>query len=375
MRIAINARLLLPGKLDGIGWFTYETCRRLVAQHPDVEFHFLFDRIPPQGFIGGPNVRLHRVFPPARRPFLFRVWMNRSIPILLRRIQADLFLSPDGLGSKRCPCAQLVVIHDINFERYPGDLPPSYARYLREVTRHTVQKTNARLATVSEFSRREICEVYAASPERIDVIPNAAGEQYRPLSDAEKQCTRERWTKGEPYFAFISSIHPRKNLTRLLAAFDQFAEETGHPHRLVVVGSTFWMFDQVTAALGKMRHRDRVIFAGRLAREDLAMVTGAAEALAFMSYYEGFGIPVLEAFRAGVPVLTSLGTAMEEVAGGAALLADPFDVADITRGLRELADNQQLRVRLIAAGSARERNFSWDHSADLLWNSIQRSLS
>jgi len=373
MRIAINSRLLIPGNLDGIGWFIYECICRLIAEHPEVEFHLLFDRKAPVGWISGKNVFLHRLLPPARRPFLFAWWLDYSIPRKLRQIGADLFISPDGLGSLRSHCPQLVVIHDINFERYPADLPQNYSRYLRASTRRLVKKAT-RLATVSAFSQKEIAEVYQLNSHEIDVIPNGVSEKYIPLSAQEKQEARDEFAGGDPYFIFISSIHPRKNLSRLLLAFDSFKEKQKSPFKLLIVGSEFWKNEHMRETQSSLCHKEDVIFTGRLDGERLLRALGGAHALAYISYYEGFGIPVVEAFRSGVPVLSSRSTAMEEVAGGAALLINPFSTNDVADGLFQLANDDTLCRQLIRKGLERATHFSWEKTAHLLWESALRTL-
>lgn len=373
MRIAINARLLIPGKLDGIGWFTWETCTRIFRDHPEVQFHLLFDRKPPEEFRAFSNVICHYTLPPARRPWLFHLWLEYTIPWMLKRIKADLFVSPDGLGTLAGTCPQLAVIHDINFVRHPGDLPAAYSRYYNTLTARLVHHAT-RLATVSAFSRDEIVREYGLSEEGIDIIPNAASDRFKPVSEEQANRVRERWTSGAPYFVFVGSIHPRKNIPRLLWAFDAFLQKHGTPHRLLIAGATFWMFEHIQHALKAMQHADRVVFTGRLSGEELPEIVASSEGMAFLSYYEGFGIPVLEAFRSGVPVLTSKGTAMEEVAAGAALLADPYSTEEIAEGLASLAFDQERRTQLVQKGHQRQAEFSWDQSADLLWQSILRAM-
>ena len=131
IHIAVNTRLLLPGKLDGIGWFTYHTLQKITADHPEVSFTFLFDRPWSQEFIFGKNVHPAALFPQARHPFLYYWWFQYSVPSALRKLNADLFLSPDGYLSLRTDVPQLAVIHDLNFEHYPGDLPALTSRYYR----------------------------------------------------------------------------------------------------------------------------------------------------------------------------------------------------------------------------------------------------
>jgi glycosyltransferase involved in cell wall biosynthesis len=374
MRIAVNARLLIPGRLDGIGWFTFETVRRIARAHPEIEIHLLFDRPVPDALNMGPNVVSHYVLPPARRPVLFRWWLNYSIPFMLKKLKIDLFLSPDGLGSVRSPCPQLVVIHDVNFEEYPEDLPASYSNYLRKTTRQITQKAD-RIATVSEFSRDQIARFYPVTKGRIDVIHNGVNEIFHPLSADKIDSARKKYSSGFPYFIFISSIHPRKNLPRLLQAYDNFRRKSSTPYRLLVVGTSFWMEDQYKAIHRKMRYPEDVIFTGRLEASELAYALGGATGLAYVSYYEGFGLPLLEAFRSGVPVIASTAPALQEVAGDAAIYADPFSTESITQCLARIAADESLRKTLIQKGHSRVNGFSWDRCALLLWESIEKTMA
>ena len=142
MKIAVNTRLLLKDRMDGIGWFTYETMKRIVQQHPEHEFHFLFDRKPDDEFIFSSNVIPHVVWPQARHSLLMKWWYNYSIPPRLRKIGAEIFISPDAQCSLRTDVPQLVVIHDINFEHYPDDIPAHYSKYLRKFSPRFAQKAN-----------------------------------------------------------------------------------------------------------------------------------------------------------------------------------------------------------------------------------------
>lgn len=374
MRIVVNTRLLLANKLEGIGWFTHETLSRIVRAHPEHAFLFLFDRPYADRFIYAPNVQGVVMGPPTRHPLLYRLWFDLLLPRRLKALGADAFISPDGFIALKSNVPTLAVLHDINFEHYPEDLPRAYARYYRRYFPRFARHAT-RLATVSEYSQRDIAGTYGVDEDRIDVVYNGVGEVFRPLTDAERTAARSRYTGGHPYFTCIGSLNPRKNIARLLLAFDELL--TRHPSdlRLLIVGERMWWDERMKEAWEQMRHKDRVVFTGRLDQERLHHALGAAIGLAFVSYFEGFGIPVAEAMRCGVPVVAADATSVPEVAGDAAHYCDPFSVAGIARALYDVWSDPVLRERLGAAGIRRSQRFTWDRSADDLWSAFERMLA
>ena len=179
MRIAVNTRLLLPGKLDGIGWFSYHTLSRITKAHSDIEFLFLFDRPWTEEFVFADNVTPVAIFPQARHPFLYYLWFEYAIPIALEKHKADLFLSPDGYLSLSTTTPQVGVIHDLNFEHYPADLPFLTRKYYRNYFPRFARMAK-RLATVSEFSKQDIVQQYKVDPSKIDVVFNGVDERFVP---------------------------------------------------------------------------------------------------------------------------------------------------------------------------------------------------
>jgi glycosyltransferase involved in cell wall biosynthesis len=374
MKIAVNTRLLLRGKLDGIGWFTHEIMKRIVLSHPEHEFHFLFDRPFSDEFIFAPNVQGHVVGPQARHPWLFRVWYNWMVPRKLKQLGVDVFISPDMMLSLRATCKQIVVLHDLNFEHYPEDLPSHISRYLRSQTPLFAQRA-ASIITVSEYSKRDIQQQYGTPASKIEVVYNAPQDCYRVIDAGLKQRVMDEYTQGKPYFVFISSIHPRKNLQRLLLAYDAFRSQTGSDVKLVAVGRRFWKNEVLDETLRAMKYREDVIFTGHLERDSLRDVLAAARALVYVSYFEGFGVPIVEAFRSGVPVITSNVTSMPEVAGDAALLVNPFSIEDMSAAMDRIFCDEDLRASLIQRGISRASLFNWDESASRFWKIIERTVS
>ena len=372
MKIAVNTRLLLKDKLEGIGWVACETLSRIVKAHPDDEFYFLFDRKPDPRFIFAENVKPVVLFPQARHPFLYIIYFEISVRRALRKIKPDVFVSTDAYLSLRSKTPQIAVFHDINFEHFPQDFPRialwHYKRYFPRYARKA-----AKIITVSEFSKKDIIENYGVEPEKINVVYNGANEGFKPLSEEEKIQVRNKYTAGYQYFMFVGSLHPRKNLARLFPAFDIFKEKTDSDVKLLIVGEKRWWTEPIQKAFEAMKHQDDVVFVGHLQMDELNRVTAAALSSVYVSYFEGFGIPIIEAYKCDVPVITSNVTSMPEVAGDAALLVDPFDVNSIADAMVQMLD-ENVRTALIEKGRRRRHDFSWDKAAAGWWDVIESTI-
>lgn len=373
MKIAVNTRLLLKDKLEGIGWVAYETLSRIVKAHPDDEFYFLFDRKPDPKFIFAENVKPVVLFPQARHPFLYIIYFEISVCRALRRIKPDVYLSTDAYLSLRSKTPQIAVFHDINFEHFPQDFPRLALWHYKKFFPKFAHKAK-KIITVSEFSKQDIIDNYKVEPDKIDVVYNGANEGFKPLSEEEKIKIRNQYTAGYQYFMFVGSLHPRKNLARLFPAFDLFKERTGSDVKLLIVGEKRWWTEPIQKAYEAMKHKDDVVFVGHLQMAELHRVTAAALASVYVSYFEGFGIPIVEAYKCDVPVITSNVTSMPEVAGDAALLVDPFDIESIA-GALELVMDENVRNSLIEKGRARRNDFSWDKAAEQWYKVISTGSS
>jgi len=230
-----------------------------------------------------------------------------------------------------------------------------------------------RIVTVSEFSKQDIVDCYQVNPDKIDVAYNGVNEIFKPLSEAEQKIVRAHYSFGHPYFMFVGSLHPRKNLSRLFTAFDKFKKRSHNDVKLVIVGEKRWWTEPIQRAYDAMSCKEDVVFAGRLSAEDLHRVTAAALASVYVSYFEGFGIPILEAFKCDTPVITSNVTSMPEVAQDAALLVDPFNEDDIADAMVKVLD-EDVRKTLVEKGRKRAEDFSWNQAAEVIWNSLMKSI-
>jgi glycosyltransferase involved in cell wall biosynthesis len=359
--------------MDGIARFTDETLRIVTSKHPEHQFYFYFDTKYEERYIYNSNVHPVVIYPQARHPFLFLAWFEASLPFHFARTHPDIFLSPDGFLSLTSNVKSIGVIHDLNFEHYPDSIPYFMRKYYSVMFPRFVQKSS-RIATVSKYSKSDIISTYHIDPAKIDVVYNGSGSIFKALQLAEQQQIRKLFSQGREYFFFVGTLHARKNLVNLFKAFDLFKQSDTNGIKLILAGARMWWTDEIQLAYEGMKYRDDVIFTGRVTDEELASLMASALALTYVSYFEGFGIPILEAFHCDTPVITSNVTSMPEVAGNAAILINPFSVTSIANAMHKVASDPGLRNNLIIAGREQRTKFSWEQTAEKLWGCIEKTI-
>ena len=360
--------------MEGMGWFAFESLKRIVLNHPEHEFIFIFDRPYEEEFIFSKNVTPVVLFPPTRHPFLWIFWFEISLHFIFRKHKPDLFFSPDGMISLTSNVKQMAVIHDLNFIYYKKDVPFFVEKYYNFFFPRFAKKA-VRLATVSEYSKNDIVKNYHIDADKIDVVYNGANVLYTPINEQQQAIVKGEFTDGENYFLFIGSMHPRKNLVNLFRAFDSLKIQTNSKTKLLIVGEKMYWTNEMNIAFEALQYKDEIIFAGRLFPEKLKNVLAAALALTYVPYFEGFGIPIVEAMYCDVPVITSNVTSMPEVAGDAALLVNPFSIEEIADAMITMETNPAVREQLIEKVKLRKNQFSWDKTAEKLWTSIENALT
>ena len=210
--------------------------------------------------------------------------------------------------------------------------------------------------------------------EKIRVVPCAASRQLAPVRDADTlRSLRARYHLPEQFILFVGNTNPRKNLTRMIRAFDLAKKNSGIPHHLVIAGEQGWKFDPIQV-LRSIEYREAVHFVGFVPDQDMPALYSAAELFSFPTLYEGFGIPVLEAQLCGTPVLTSCSSSLPEVGGDGALYVDPEREDDICRGMLHILQNPELAAQLVEKGFTNARRFSWEDSARRLHQIIEEDV-
>jgi len=374
LKIAVNTRLLLKDQMDGIGLFSLESFKQIVTNNPTVHFVFIFDRKPDSDFIFAHNIDTKIIGPQARHPLLYKIWYQFSLPRLLKKINADIFIGTDGMIPLNTKTKTLSVIHDLNFEHHPEHLPKAlrnyYCKYFPKFA-----KNATRIATVSEFSKQDIVNTYNINESKIDVVYNGSNQNFKPINENEITGIQKKYTEGKQFFLFVGTLHPRKNLINLFKAFDRYKSQTSSDFKLLIVGKKMWWTNEIETTYNLLQFKNDIIFAGRVNKNDLSKITASAFALTYIPIFEGFGIPLVEAMSCGVPVITSNITSMPEVVEDSGILVDPFSVEDIANAMIEITTNKELRNQLVEKSLIQSKKYSWEKTGNLLWESILKTIN
>ena len=263
-----------------------------------------------------------------------------------------------------CPVPYVVSVHDVSFLEHPEYFPKSRALQLRWTVDRTVRSAE-KIVTGSEFSRDSILRAYGIAPSKVVVVPNAAGQGFRPLHlDNALDWVRTRFQVPAPFILTVGDLQPRKNHIGLIQAFAKMVQAFPNlRHRLVLAGKQTWFAPRVVEAAKQSGVADRIKFLGFVSDEDLLHLYNACELFVFPSFYEGFGLPILEAMACGRAVTCSNTSAMPEVADGAAILFDPHSTSEMTRAMADLLRDPELRSRMERLGQQRSTNFNWQKTA------------
>lgn len=373
MILGVSARVLLKGKLEGIGWFTHEILRRLVAAHPEHEFVFFFDRPYDTSFVYGPNVKAVVVPPPARHPILWILWAEFTLPWALKKHRCDAFLALDTYMPTSSPKPTITIIHDLGFIHVPQQVPALVRAYYNRFYK-LFARVATRVGTVSEYCRQDIATRYDIPAANIDVVYNGIRDVFRPVTPAVIETTRQQYSHGKPYFVFVGALQPRKNVEGLLRAYAIFRSQTTSETRLVIVGRRAWLDQGIRDIYETMAFKDDVVFTGYVDDPTLARIVASAHAMAFVPFFEGFGVPAVESMQCGVPVIASNTSSLPEITQGAALLVDPNDADAIANAMARIDSDPSLHDALSRAGLERAKAFSWDVSAQKVWDMVLLSL-
>lgn len=288
-----------------------------------------------------------------------------DIPRRIRQDRPDL-LHVQYTGPLTCPVPLVVSVHDVSFLEHPQYFTRFRALQLRVTVRRTVHAA-ARVLTPSEFSRRAILRHYPLDERKVVVVPNAVSSAFRPIDRRlAAAAVQRKFNIPGPFVLTVGDLQPRKNHLGLLRAFENVMRAHPHlPHRLVFVGKETWYSKDLHRAVKRTTMAERVHFAGFVDDADLVQFYGACDLFVFPSFYEGFGLPILEAMASGRAVACSSATAMPEVADAACILFDPGDTSEMARAIADVLLDAELRARLERLGTQRATLFSWERAARL----------
>jgi glycosyltransferase involved in cell wall biosynthesis len=364
MRIGIDAsRAALPRRTgtEGYSWRLLQELPYFCAPY---DLTYYFNTAPAPGdFPPHPRVA-HRVIP------FPRLWTHGRLAWEMMAHPPDLLFVPAHVLPWKLPRRSVVTVCDLGYLYYPQAHPWQRRMYLHWGTLYSARSARLIIA-ISEATKRDLVERYGIPANKVRVIYLAAGKEFRPdIPEEQRAAISQRYTLSAPYFLFIGSIHPRKNLAGLLEAFARVVETHPGPLELLVAGQPGF---QAAQLMGRAAGAP-VRFLGYVPSQDLPALVAGALALTFPSFYEGFGLPALEAMACGTPVLASNTSSLPEVVSDAALLADPHRPEDWAREMLRLAQDEPLRMQLRERGLARAKEFSWQRCARETMDVITEAL-
>ena len=365
MRVGVNARLLHSDRLEGIGRYLFETVQSMAKQHPEDEFILFFDRPFDSSFLKLPNLKGILVPMATRHPVLIVWWFDWLLPKALQKHEIDVFYSPDNFLSLMTKVPTLLVCHDLAYKSFPEGLRWDYQLFYEIFMPKYLAKAD-KIITVSEFVKNDVIEKMQISSDKITVAYNALPTRENENIEKELGLNNVHQLSEKPYFVFVGALHPRKNIVNLIKAFNQFSEQKNHSHQLVIIGKLAWKTDEIA----KMMESEGVIHLQNVKDNQLMHVLKGAVAMVYPSFFEGFGIPILEGFAAKIPVITSGTSSMPEVGGKAVLLVDPHSVNDICDAMERLVEDKQLVKKLVELGDERLKDFNWKRSAKIIYKGL-----
>ena len=293
---------------------------------------------------------------------LVRVPLTLSVE--LRRRPVDI-LHVQYTSPLFTPCPVVNTIHDLSFEHLPETFKRRSWRQMRLTIRRSAQRA-AHIITDSEYSRNDILTTYNLPPDRVTTTPLAASSRFKPVLDhAEIDRVRKKYGIDGNYILTVGSIQPRKNMPRLIRAYAHLCHEANLKPmpKLVVTGKRAWLFEDTLDAAENSSVRGRIVFTGYVPEVDLPVLYSAAKCFVYPSYFEGFGIPTLEAMRCGTPTIAGDRTCFPEIVGDAGLLVDPFDEHSIAEGIRKVIFDERLHQELRERGLHRAGLYDWRDTA------------
>jgi len=355
MRVAVDAHAI-GQRLTGNEVYVRNLLSRFGRLDPDAEFI---------AYVSCPAARewipdRFRMRSVSKNPFL-RLGLEMSAR--LREDRPDL-LHVQYTAPLRCPVPIVVTVHDVSYLEHPEYFPSVRAFQLRLSTAKTLREA-AKIVTVSEFSRSHIANVFNIDPDDIRVTPLAAEDHFRPINReaAAHQVSRKFGFSG-PYILHVGDWHPRKNQIGLIQAFRELlAAHPKLPHKLVLAGKRTWFAPRILDQIRTSGLAERIVQTDFVDDETLLALYNAADVFVFPSFYEGFGLPALEAMACGRPVVCSDTTALPEVVDGAALLFDPHSVKEQMRAIGDILLDKELFHRMEKKSLQRAAFFDWKETA------------
>jgi len=363
MRIGIDASRATAQRRTGTENYSLHLIRELVRLSPEHQSRLYFNQAPEPGLFDSGGQERVIPFP--------RLWTHVRLSWEMLLHPPDVLFVPSHVLPIVHPRRSVVTVHDLGFLYYPEAHTRAQNAYLRWTTRFN-GRSAARVVADSEATRRDLIRHYRVDAGKITVIYPGRDESVAQVTDRDVLSElRVRLGLAERYLLYVGTLHPRKNLVRLVEAFAGALAGLDTGTQLILAGQKGWLYDEALARVEQLGLTGRVLFPGYVAAGDLPALMSGATAFLFPSLYEGFGFPVIEAMACGVPVVCSNASSLPEVAGDAALLVDPLDTAALSQAIRRIATDEPLRQELVGRGWQQVTRFSWRRCAEQVLDVLQ----
>jgi glycosyltransferase involved in cell wall biosynthesis len=374
MKIVFNTKSSLKHNLQDYKYFLHESLKRITLKHPQHEFIIIADHADANRFSFDKNVTVVITHQLSHYPLLRKLWFDLKLPVILKKYNADIFVSCDGFCSLTTRLPQCLLLHDLTFFYNPSVIKRShlflYNRFLPEFLHKATT-----IVTVSASFKNDLSVQYKIPDDKIDVINTAAKEIYLPVDEKEKEETKRKYCNEKNYYIYTGVIHSHKSLFNLLKAFSVFKKRQKSNWKLVLTGSRDRESKSFNESLKTYKYRDDIVLTGFVKDEDMVKLTGSAYAMIHPTQWDSVGIAALEAMNCHIPVIASPDPFIKEIAGDAALYTNSDDHTDMAEKMMQLYKDEALRNGLVEKGKIVAAKYSWDKTADLLWQSIQKAYA
>jgi glycosyltransferase involved in cell wall biosynthesis len=363
MRIGLDGYPLAWAK-TGVGHYTFELARALSRLAPADEFQLISPATFPAG-VGAelePIPNLCTVNLPTNS--ITRRWWGIGLPRYVRRAALDLFHGTNYEVPLWNRERSVVTVHDLSVFLHPDKHKQRIARRARRRL-PIMLRSSAMIITPTESVKREVCEQFKIDPQRVAVTPEAPRKSFQPMPLSDCAPTMRRLGIEENFILFVGTIEPRKNLFRLVRAFDEVLRHTPHRPQLVIAGGEGWLTNELHGVIERSHAGDRLRLTGYVDDQNLRALYSSCKVFVYPSLYEGFGLPPLEAMACGAPVIAGRIPAAVEVLKDNACLVDPLDESALAKAISDVLENDNERQRLSSMGLQHAAKFSWEQTARL----------
>jgi glycosyltransferase involved in cell wall biosynthesis len=365
--IAVDIREVQQGFRNGIARYVLNFLRCARQAKPEWEFVLMGNQYTAKDAVKG--YRTETIF-----EWSTLYWDQSRLPLFLKKEHIDLFFSPYPKAPVFCPCKKVVTIHDVTpfLHSFPREKENAVKASAKKLLACSTAKSCDAIVTVSEHSRQDIIRLFGIDGRKIRVVYNAAADSFSPVRDeAALRLVREKYAIERNYILNVGNFLPHKNVEGLIKAYAMLSAELRRAYQLVIVARKDRNFSGISALCKESKIEDRVVFIDFADDNDLARLYSSASIFVCPSFYEGFGLPVLEAMACGAPVLASRAASLPEVAGDGARLFDPRDCREVSFTMAEVLASTALREELARRGLERARNFSLEKTASGIINCLE----